>query len=86
MNDDIIVKINKFKNIQNEIDAIKKGIEINDIAKINDIWNDKNTDIFIQKLLLVNKSLDEFSKKIDNTIDILKLSTKNEGDGHEGIY
>lgn len=74
MNDDILIKITKFKKIQSKLDQIYEAMEKEDIARINDVWNDANADLFIENYKSMKKDIEKIKSEIDYTIELISKS------------
>ena len=85
MNEDIAIKINSLRKVQDEIEAVKKRIEVNDANTIKEIWNDRNAELFIDSLNDVTESLDRLYAKVNISIDSLSFHAKSEGIANEWI-
>ena len=79
MNNNVVIKISNLRKIQDEFEALKRKIEVNDVNTIKENWNDRNAQMFIDSLNDVVELLDKFNTKIDTSISTLSFHTKNEG-------
>ena len=75
MNNSELNVINNLKNIKIELSNINESMRKDDVSEINDFWNDKNADLFVDEINNVNLDIDKLISKINDTIkDVSKTS------------
>ena len=71
MNNDILFKITKIKEIQKELEQTYKTVIAEDTVKINEVWNDKNTDLFLDNYKGIKKDIEKIEEELDYVIEVL---------------
>ena len=78
MNGNVDNKITKLKNIQSKLSSISDTMKNDDKESINEVWKDRNSELFLEELDSVRANIDSLIAKIDETIKEL-AKTSNDG-------
>ena len=79
MNNGIDNKIIRLKNVQNRLSKLLDNMRNEDIKEINDVWQDKNSVLFIDQLNNVFLNINSLISMIDDTIKDVSRTDSNGG-------
>ena len=79
MNGNVDNKITKLKNIQSKLSSISDTMKNDDKESINEVWKDRNSELFLEELDSVRANIDSLIAKIDETIKELAKTSNNGG-------